>query len=141
MGAEDAVPDRLGVAVAAARGLMEAIGRGGEGERVAVVAFAGRGVLRCPLTANLGAVTDRLLAARPGDVHPGGTDLAKALDASLDAFDDLDHTGGRTIVLFSDGEDHPGRWPAALTRARDAGRRGPLRCRGRRRPRPSRPGP
>jgi Ca-activated chloride channel family protein len=120
MGAEDAVPDRLGAAVAAARSLVAALGNR-EGERAAVVAFAGRGVLRCPLTANLGAVTDRLLSLRPGDVRPGGTDLGAGLDAALDAFDDQDRDGGRTVVLFSDGEDHARRWRYAAERLRARG--------------------
>ena len=46
---------------------------------MAVVAFAGRGVVRCPLTENLGAVDSALQALRPGDVRPGGTDLGAAL--------------------------------------------------------------
>jgi len=54
MGAEDAVPNRLGVAIESARGLIEAMARE-EGDRVAVVAFAGSGAVRCGLTENLGA--------------------------------------------------------------------------------------
>src|SRR5262249_29225968 len=83
------------------------------GERAAVVAFAGRGAARCPLTENLGAVHAVLAALRPGEIQPGGTDLAAGLDAALDAFDDQETTGGRTIVIFSDGEDHVGAWSKA----------------------------
>ena len=119
MGAEDAVPNRLGVAVEAARSLVAALGREG-GNRVAVVAFAGRGVVRCPLTENLGAVDSALQALRPGDVRPGGTDLGAALVAALEAFDDQEHEEGRTIVLFSDGEDHGQNWEANVNRLRQA---------------------
>ena len=119
MGAEDAVPNRLGVAVEAARSLVAALGRQG-GNRVAVVAFAGRGVVRCPLTENLGAVDSALGTLRPGDVRPGGTDLGPALAAALDAFDDQEHEEGRTIVLFSDGEDHGQDWEASMDRLRQA---------------------
>src|SRR4051812_49065170 len=90
MGAQDAVPDRLGVAVEAAGSLLGALGRG-SGNRVAVVAFAGRGRLRCPLTENLGAADDVLRALRPGEVLPGGTDLGAGLEAALEAFDEQDH--------------------------------------------------
>src|SRR6185437_9839580 len=79
MAAEDAVPDRLGLAVEAAESLLKALGRE-RGTRVGLVAFAGRGVLRCPLTENLGAVVDALDRLRPGDVRPGGTNLGAALD-------------------------------------------------------------
>src|SRR4051794_11851219 len=53
MGAQDAVPNRLGAGIEAARSLVDALGSEA-GDRAAVVAFAGRGVLRCPLTENLG---------------------------------------------------------------------------------------
>jgi Ca-activated chloride channel family protein len=113
MGARDAVPDRLSVAVTAAESLLEALGQG-RGDRVAVVAFAGRGVLRCPLTENLGAALEALRKLGPGDVTPGGTDLAAGLNAALQAFDDHDHAEGRSVVLFSDGEDQANAWEAAL---------------------------
>jgi len=120
MGALDAVPDRLGVAVESAESLVSAFAGSG-GDRVAVVAFAGRGVLRCPLTANLGAAVQTLHTLRPGGVRPGGTDLGAGLDAALDAFDDQDRAGGRSVVIVSDGEDHAGRWRAAADRLRDRG--------------------
>jgi Ca-activated chloride channel family protein len=120
MGAEDAVPDRLGVAVEAAESLVAALGRE-PGDRVAVVAFAGRGVVRCPLTENLGAAVEALRALRPGGVRPGGTDLAAGLAAALEAFDDQEHAEGRTAVLFSDGEDLAGAWGEILPRLRDSG--------------------
>jgi len=120
MGAADAVPDRLGAAIEAAGSLIASPGDEG-GDRVAVVAFAGRGVLRCPLTGNLGAAADTLKLLRPGGVRPGGTDLGAGLDAAFDAFDDGDHAGGRSVVVFSDGEDLVGRWPAAVERLRARG--------------------
>ena len=119
MGALDAVPDRLGVAVEAAESLVRSFHL--TGDRVAVVAFAGRGVLRCPLTADLGAVIDRLHALRPGAVRPGGTDLGAGLDAALDAFDDQNQAGGRSVVVFSDGEDHATHWKGAADRLRVRG--------------------
>ncbi len=120
MGAEDAVPNRLAVAVETAESLVDALSRE-KGNRVAVVAFAGRGVTRCPLTENLGAAKEALRAIRPGGVRPGGTDLAAALDAAVETFDPEDHADGKTIVLFSDGEDHPARWVAAGPRLRALG--------------------
>ena len=84
MAAEDAVPNRLAVAVEMAESLVRPLGRD-PSNRAAVVAFAGRGVLRCPLTENLGAVLDALDRLQPGSVKPGGTDLGAALDAAIDA--------------------------------------------------------
>jgi Ca-activated chloride channel family protein len=124
MAAHDAVPDRLGVAVEAATSLVARLGREA-GNRVAVVAFAGRGVLRCPLTENLSAVEDTLRSLRPGDVRPGGTDLAAGLNTALDALGSRgqqpEHAGGRTVVLFSDGEDHGGSADTMAQRAGAAG--------------------
>jgi Ca-activated chloride channel family protein len=118
MAAEDAVPNRLAAAVEAAESLVNALARE-PANRVAVVAFAGRGVLRCPLTENLGAVLDALHRLRPGSVRPGGTDLGAALDAAREAFDPLEHSEGRAIVVFSDGEDHVDKWSARVERLRE----------------------
>lgn len=116
MAAEDAAPNRLGLAVETAKTLVDVLAQE-PANRAAVVAFAGRGVLRCPLTQNLGAVVDVMDRLRPGEVRPGGTDLAAALDAAVDAFDPREPDEGRTVVLFSDGEDHEGRWERALEKA------------------------
>jgi Ca-activated chloride channel family protein len=123
MAARDAVPDRLGVAVDAASSFVRALARE-PGNRVAVVAFAGRGVVRCPLTENAGAALEALEGLRPGDVRPGGTDLGAALAAAQGAFGDeereQEHAGGRTVVLFSDGEDLAGSWQAGIAKLRAA---------------------
>jgi len=120
MGAEDAVPNRLGLGVELAEALVSALGKV-EGTRAAVVAFAGVGRLRCPLTENLGAVTDALKALRAGDVQPGGTNLGAGLDAALEALGTVEHADGRTIVLFSDGEDHEADWSSRMEPLRRAG--------------------
>ena len=104
MGTEDAVPNRLAVAVEAAEKLVDALARE-PANRAAVVAFAGRGVLRCPLTENLGAVIDSLKRLKPGAVRPGGTDLGAGLDAAIEAIGQQEHAQGEAIVIFSDGED------------------------------------
>ncbi|WP_165231197.1 vWA domain-containing protein [Aquisphaera insulae] len=113
MAAEDAVPSRLGVAVESAGTLVAALAAE-PASRAAVVAFAGRGVLRYPMTENLGAVTDVLGRLRPGSVQPGSSDLGAGLRAAVDAFGKDEHLDGRSIVVFSDGEDHVGRWPEAV---------------------------
>jgi Ca-activated chloride channel family protein len=113
MGVEDAVPNRLGVAVEAAERLVKVLGSA-PGCRVGVVAFAGRGVIRCPLTENLGAVIETLKRLRPGDLTPGGTNLAAGVRSALDSFDEQEVAEGRTVVVFSDGEDHADTWRSIL---------------------------
>lgn len=122
MAARDAVPNRLGLAIEAGHRLIEAVGRE-PGSRVGIVAFAGRGVKRCPLTENLGAAADTLARLRAGDIQPGGTDLRRALDVALSAFGPIEQESAdsRTIVVLSDGEDHVGEWSAALPELKRAG--------------------
>ncbi len=115
MGAEDAVPDRLHVAIDYATKLVEALADSPY-NRAAVVAFAGRGALRCPLTENLGAVIDSLKRLEPGCVQPGGTDLSAGLSKALEAIGEEAHAGGQSIVVLTDGEDLAGRWRGPLDR-------------------------
>ena len=120
MAAEDAVPDRLGLAVEAGSSLIQALEPGGA-DRAAVIAFAGRAVVRCPLTAHLDAARDALGALRTGEIEPGGTDLGAAIHRAIEAFDDEDHAAGRTLVIFSDGEDHVDSWRGEVDRLRHGG--------------------
>jgi Ca-activated chloride channel family protein len=115
MGVEDAVPSRLALAIDVAMSLVRALAAD-PSNRAGVVAFAGRGVLRCPLTENLGVVGDALGRLQPGSVQPGGTDLGAGLDAALDAFGHDEHAEGKAIVVFSDGEDHADGWRSRLDR-------------------------
>lgn len=117
MAAEDAIPDRLGVATETARSLVRALGRE-PGERVGIVAFAGAAVPRCPLTENLGAALEVLDSLEPGSVEPGGSDLAAALEASLSLLDGdrPEPEGGRAVVVVSDGEFHDEGWRTVLAR-------------------------
>ena len=71
MAAEDAVPNRLAVAVEMAESLVKSLGRDAS-NRAAVVAFAGRGVRRCPLTENFGAVLDALPSTASGSSNRAG---------------------------------------------------------------------
>ena len=115
MGAEDAVPSRLAVAIEAASSLVDALA-GDPANRASIVAFAGRGVVRYPLTENLGAVKNVLRRLQPGAVQPGGTNLGAGLDAAIEALGQEEHAEGRAIVIFSDGEDHADNWRSRLDR-------------------------
>lgn len=121
MAAEDCTPDRLGSAIAFASGLVRTLGRE-PGTRIAVVDFAGRAVVRCPLTENLGAVIDALAALQAGRIEPGGTNLGMALETALGVFSpDAGSHAARAIVLFSDGEDHADSWRRVVGRLAEAG--------------------
>ena len=120
MGAEDAVPNRLGAAIESARGIIAAM-TSEAGDRVGVVAFAGGAVVRCGLTANLGAASETVRSLRPGCVRPGGTDLGTAIETAAGAFDDRDRADGRMILLFTDGEDLAGAWQGRVEEVKRAG--------------------
>ena len=76
MAVEDAVPSRLDAAIEMAEDLVRALGRE-PGNRMAVVAFAGRGVVRRHLTENLGAVSDALRRSGPGASGRAGPTSAR----------------------------------------------------------------
>ncbi len=120
MGAEDAVPNRLAVAVSAGETLVDAL-TPDPANRAAIVTFAGRGVVRYPLTENLEAVVDVLHRLQPGSIRPGGTDLGAGLDAAIESLGDEEHAAGRSIVIFSDGEDFADHWQSRLDRLVRAG--------------------
>jgi Ca-activated chloride channel family protein len=72
------------------------------------------------MTSSIDAAVDVLRSLKVGSIEPGGTDLGSALEVALGAFDDEEHADGRTIVVFSDGEDHVGSWTSILDRLRAA---------------------
>ena len=107
MAAEDASPDRLGQAKHEIDSLLRQV----EGNRVALVTFAGRASLACPLTLDHAAVRLFLDSIGAEAVSVPGTALAEALRVAIRSFgDDAGDSSGRSraILLFSDGEDHEG---------------------------------
>lgn len=99
--ARDASPDRL---EAARRGIL-ALAERAEGDRFALVVFAGEAVLASPLTPDGEAFAVLAAGAGPSDVRRGGTDLGAALETALRAFEGSPDGAG-AVLLLSDGEDH-----------------------------------
>ncbi len=113
MAAEDLVPSRLEQAKHAVQSLISHV----EGDRVALVTFAGRAAVTCPLTADHGAIRLFLEATTIDAAPVPGTALADALKVAAAALrnDDPDVAeAGRAIVLFTDGEDHEGKLDQVL---------------------------
>jgi Ca-activated chloride channel family protein len=90
------------------------------GDRVALVAFAGDAYLQCPLTSDYAAFRIFLDVLEPDLIEVPGTDLARALEVSLSAFDQRDRKY-RVVVLLTDGEDHSGRTEKAAKEMADQG--------------------
>lgn len=115
--AEDLAPNRLGRAKLAVSDMVDRL----EGDRVALVAFAGTAVLRCPLTLDYGFFRMMLEDLDPGSVSRGGSMIGDAIRKALDeAFDDQEKKY-KDIILITDGEDHDS-FPVEA--AEEAGRRG-----------------
>lgn len=114
--AQDVRPDRLGRAKADLLDLLDAL----RGDRVALLAFRGKGAMLCPFTADVAFLREAINGLSPDSAPPGETDLADAIEKALAAFDKAqsDHNA---IVLVSDGEDLTGR---AEVLAKEAGARG-----------------
>jgi Ca-activated chloride channel family protein len=120
MAARDVPPDRLGQARHAGISLVSRLA----GDRVALVTFAGKASLGCPLTLDQEAVKILLDALDVEIVPVAGTALSDALHEAVVAFGPASTTGtarGRAIVLFTDGEDHEGGIDEAASALRSSG--------------------
>ena len=91
-----------------------------QGDRVALVAFAGTSFLELPLTLDYGAA-ELFLGAIDNEIIPvKGTDLSSAIRTSVEAFESGTEDD-RALILITDGEDHDGQ---ALEAAREAAEQG-----------------
>lgn len=111
--AEDVLPNRLERAKADLRELLDAL----RGDRVGLVAFAGRSEIRCPLTFDYGFFRHILDELAIGSVALGGTDISGAIHKGLDCFQD-DYPNYKALLLITDGEDHESFVKDAVERAR-----------------------
>ena len=121
MAAADVAPSRLARGVAAASSLLDHL----EGDRVALVTFAGKPAIACPLTLDHEAVRLFLDAVDVESVSVPGTALAAAIGQGIAALGPPAAEGsaakGRAVVVISDGEDHEGGVEEAIAATRQAG--------------------
>jgi Ca-activated chloride channel family protein len=112
--ATDLMPNRLQRAKLAAQDLIGQLG----GDRVGVIAFAGTSFLQAPLTADYSAVLTSLQELDTEIIPQGGTNIADAIKAAVDAFGkgESDH---RALVIFTDGEELDANGMAAAERERE----------------------
>jgi Ca-activated chloride channel family protein len=111
---EDISPNRL---ERAKRELQDLINVN-QGDRLGLVAFAGQAFLQCPLTLDYIALDMFLAQLEPDLIEHQGTDLGKAIDMSIESFDEESETD-RVIVLITDGEDNESKGLEAANRALD----------------------
>ncbi len=111
MWARDVKPDRLSREKQELHDFLERL----NGDRVALVAFAGRAFTVVPLTTDYGAVIRFAAQLAPEYVTAQGSNLARGLEAAARALSSA-RGRGRAVVLLTDGEDYPR--GEALTAAR-----------------------
>lgn len=102
--AEDVQPTRIERAKKDIEDLVDAL----KGDRIALVAFAGRVETRCPLTLDYNFFKWALDECHPGVVALGGTAIGDAIREGIKLFDKEEEDSRRTkaILLITDGEDH-----------------------------------
>ncbi len=115
--AQDVAPNRLGRSVSAARRLVLDL----DGDRFALVGFAGHAYLLSPLTLDESAIALQLDALDPDMASAGGSGLARALELAQHTLVSSPQGGDRAIVVFTDGESFEGN--AALESSGNALRR------------------
>jgi Ca-activated chloride channel homolog len=117
MMAEDLKPNRLERAKLAIRDLVDKI----EGDRVALVAFAGTSIVKCPLTQDYGFFRLMLDDTGPESVSRGGTLIGDALRKTIDEVYSDRLKRYKDVILITDGEDQDS-FP--IEAAKEVGERG-----------------
>ena len=100
--AEDASPNRLQRAVREARRLIQDL----EGDRLGLIAFAGRSYILAPLTVDGSAIRMYLDALDPDLASEGGTNLSSVLAQGAQLLGATTDAADRVLVVFTDGEAH-----------------------------------
>lgn len=100
--AEDVAPSRLQRAGREARRLIQDL----EGDRLGLIAFAGRSYILAPLTVDGGAVRMYLDALDPDLASEGGTSLGAVLGQGAELLGAATDAADRVLVVFTDGESH-----------------------------------
>jgi Ca-activated chloride channel homolog len=100
--AEDVAPSRLQRAGREARRLIQDL----EGDRLGLIAFAGRSYILAPLTVDGGAIRMYLDALDPDLASEGGTSLGAVLAQGAELLGAATDAADRVLVLFTDGEAH-----------------------------------
>ncbi|MDX1386944.1 MAG: VWA domain-containing protein [bacterium] len=100
MMAGDVKPNRLEREKLKVRDLLRMV----SGDRLGIIAFAGRSFLLSPLTVDYGTLERYVDELGPETIPVPGTDLAGAIKLALRSFPEGKE--GRAIMIFTDGEDH-----------------------------------
>ena len=114
--AEDIKPNRLTRARYEIEGLIDRL----EGDRIGLVAFAGKSFVLCPLTLDYGAAKIFLDTVDTDLISVKGTAIGDAVRMATRAFGSSEKKY-QVLILITDGEDHAGNPLDAAEAAADAG--------------------
>ena len=78
-----------------------------QGDRVGLIAFAGRAFLQAPLTIDYDAVFEAINDLDTKTIPEGGTNISSAITLATQSFG-KSATGNRTLIIFTDGEELSG---------------------------------
>jgi Ca-activated chloride channel family protein len=101
MNAEDVKPNRLEKAKGEIIGFIDKL----EGDRIGLVAFAGKAFIQCPLTLDYGAVRIFLDSVNTKIIPVPGTAIGEAIRCAIGAFNQKERKY-KALILLTDGEDH-----------------------------------
>jgi len=100
--AEDIKPSRLERSKIAIKDLMEIL----QGDRIAIVTFAGNATIKCPLTQDYAFVRMVLDDISTESTTRGGTMIGDAIRKAAEDIFDRQSREYKDIILITDGEDH-----------------------------------
>jgi len=99
--AEDIKPNRLERAKQAISRLIDKL----EGDRIGLIVFAGEAYVQLPITTDYSAAKLFLSTVNTNIVPTQGTEIAKAIDLSVQSFD-MENAQNKAIIIITDGESH-----------------------------------
>jgi Ca-activated chloride channel family protein len=112
----DVAPSRLQRVKLAAQDLLSEL----QGDRVGLVAFAGRAFLQAPLTIDYAAAVEAINDLDTNTIPEGGTNISAAIELAMQTYG-KSAIGNRALIIFTDGEELSGDAVKAAKSAADAG--------------------
>lgn len=99
----DVPPSRLQRVKLATQDLLHEL----QGDRVGLIAFAGRAFLQAPLTIDYGAAVESINDLDTNTIPQGGSNISAAIDLAVQTFG-KSAIGNRALIIFTDGEELSG---------------------------------
>ncbi len=112
----DVQPNRLERVKLAAQDLVNQL----QGDRVGLIAFAGRAFLQAPLTIDYEAAVESINDLDTKTIPEGGTNISEAINLAVSTFG-KSAAGNRALIIFTDGEELTGDAVKVAKSASEAG--------------------